>query len=676
MLTQRTPGRFRRLITGTPGEPRWLNPAVALMMLGTAVLYLWNLTVSGWGNSFYAAAVRAGSKSWTAMLFGSLDANNGITVDKPPAAYWIPALFARLFGFSSLTVLLPQALRGIVAVWVLYLAVKRTSGKIAGLIAGTLMALTPVAVMMFRFNNPDAMLTLCLTLGAYFTIRAIQSDPARRFASTGWLFGAGLILGLAFLVKMLQGFLILPALALAVLVAARGGWVRRLRDLAVAAVGVCLPVLAYAAAFYAWPTDSRPYMAGTENNSFWELVFGYNGLGRIFGGSGNGGGGGGGGGSMFGGSTGVLRMFNSGFGPEISWLLPGAAILLAAGLWFTRRAPRTDATRAALLVWGGWLVLTAGIFSFMRGTIHPYYVVALAPAVAALVGIGAVELWRGREHAPARWTLAGALLVTVVWDAALLRGTAADWLPWLRWTLLVGGSLTAVALAAGADRLRLGRFRGLGAVLALAALVFGGLGTAAWGVATVGQAHTGSTPSSGPAVAGAAGAGGPGGAAGGAGAAPEGADSGAGGQEAAGQAADAAGQDGADQDSASGTQGGSAPAAGGAGQSSAELTQLLREAGTEYSAATIGATGAAQHMLDSDTEVLDIGGWNGSDPYPTLEQFQQMVSDGRIRYFLAGGMGGGSGETTSSAILSWVQQHYTATTVGGTAVYDLSTPAS
>lgn len=680
MLTQRTPGRFRRLIAGTPGEPRWLNPAVALMMLGTAVLYLWNLTVSGWGNSFYAAAVRAGSKSWTAMLFGSLDANNGITVDKPPAAYWIPALFARLFGFSSLTVLLPQALMGIVAVWVLYLAVKRTSGKIAGLIAGTLMALTPVAVMMFRFNNPDAMLTLCLTLGAYFTIRAIQSDPARRFASTGWLFGAGLILGLAFLVKMLQGFLILPALALAVLVAARGGWVRRLRDLAVAAVGVCLPVLAYAAAFYAWPTDSRPYMAGTENNSFWELVFGYNGLGRIFGGSGNGGGGGGGGGSMFGGSTGVLRMFNSGFGPEISWLLPAAAVLLVAGLWFTRRAPRTDGTRAALLVWGGWLVITAGIFSFMQGTIHPYYVVALAPAVAALVGIGAVELWRGREHAPAGWTLAGALLVTVVWDAALLRGTAADWLPWLRWTLLVGGSLTAVALAAGADRLRLGRFRGLGAVLALAGLVFGGLGTAAWGVATVGQAHTGSTPSSGPAVAGAAGAGGPGGAAGGAGAAPEGADSGAGGQEAAGQAADAAGQDGADQDSASGTQGGSAPAAGGAGQSSAELTQLLREAGTEYSAATIGATGAAQHMLDSDTEVLDIGGWNGSDPYPTLEQFQQMVSDGRIRYFLAGGMGGGmgggSGETTSSAILSWVQQHYTATTVGGTAVYDLSTPAS
>ncbi|QQC58608.1 glycosyltransferase family 39 protein [Rothia kristinae] len=663
MLTQRTSGRLRRLLTADPGEPRWANPAVALMMLGTAVLYLWNLTVSGWGNGFYAA-VRAGSRSWTALLFGALDANGGITVDKPPAAYWIPGLFARLFGFSSTTVLLPQALMGIASVWVLYLAVRRTSGKVAGLIAGTVLALTPVAVMMFRFNNPDALLTLCLTLAAYCTLRALQADPARRFASGGWVLAAGLVLGLAFLVKMLQGLLIVPALAVVLLLAARGDWVRRLRDLGLAAVGLCLPVLGYAAVFYAWPADSRPYMAGTDGNSFWELVLGYNGLGRIFGGAGNGGGGG----TMFGGSTGLLRMFNAGFGPEISWLLPGAAILLAAGLWFTRRAPRTDATRAALLVWGGWLVLTAGIFSFMRGTIHPYYVVALAPAVAALVGIGAVELWRGREHAPAGWTLAGALLVTVVWDAALLRGTAADWLPWLRWTLLVGGSLTAVALAAGADRLRLGRFRGLGAVLALAGLVFGGLGTAAWGVATVGQAHTGSTPSSGPAVAGAAGAGGPGGAAGGAGAAPEGADSGAG------------GQDGTDQDSASGTQGGSAPAAGGAGQSSAELTQLLREAGTEYSAATIGATGAAQHMLDSDTEVLDIGGWNGSDPYPTLEQFQQMVSDGRIRYFLAGGMGGGmgggSGETTSSAILSWVQQHYTATTVDGTAVYDLSTPAS
>lgn len=714
MLTQRTPGRFRRLITGTPGEPRWLNPAVALMMLGTAVLYLWNLTISGWGNSFYAAAVRAGSKSWTAMLFGSLDANNGITVDKPPAAYWIPALFARLFGFSSLTVLLPQALIGIAAVWVLYLAVKRTSGKIAGLIAGTLMALTPVAVMMFRFNNPDAMLTLCLALGAYFTIRAIQSDPARRFASTGWLFGAGLILGLAFLVKMLQGFLILPALALAVLVAARGGWVRRLRDLAVAAVGVCLPVLAYAAAFYAWPTDSRPYMAGTENNSFWELVFGYNGLGRIFGGSGNGGGGGGGGGSMFGGSTGVLRMFNSGFGPEISWLLPAAAVLLVAGLWFTRRAPRTDGTRAALLVWVGWLVITAGIFSFMQGTIHPYYVVALTPAVAALVAIGGVELWRGREYAPARWTLAGTLLITVIWNFALLRSAGADWLPWLRWVILIGGSLTAVAIAAGVHRLRPGGFRRMGTVLALAALIFGGLGTASWGVATAGQAHTGSTPSSGPAVAGASGMGGPGGGTGGApgggtagqtdgaqtdgtqtdgtqggtgqtgtapgGAAQNGTSQDGTGQSGAGQTGtDSAQTDGSASGTSDGTQtdGAQGGMGGGMGESNAELTELLENAGTEYSAATMGATGAANYMLASDTEVLDIGGWNGSDPYPTLDEFKQMVSEGKIHYFIAGGMGGGGmGDSSSSAIQQWVQEHFTATTVGGTTVYDLTSSSS
>ncbi|MDN5606203.1 MAG: glycosyltransferase family 39 protein, partial [Kocuria sp.] len=275
---RRGPILFRR----APGEPAWINPAIAAMMVVAATLYVWNLTISGYGNSFYAATVRAGSSSWTSMLFGSLDANNGITVDKPPAAYWIPSLFARVFGFSSLTVLLPQALIGIATVWVLFLAVRRTNGKIAGLVAGSALTLTPVAVMMFRFNNPDAMLTLCLVLGAYFTIRAIQSDRTVRFASAGWMLAAGLILGLAFLVKMLQGFMTIPALVVAFAIAAQVGWLRRIRDVVVAGIGVCLPVGAYAAVFAWWPEGSRPYMAGTESNSFWELVMGYNGLARIF----------------------------------------------------------------------------------------------------------------------------------------------------------------------------------------------------------------------------------------------------------------------------------------------------------------------------------------------------------------------------------------------------------
>lgn len=684
---RRGPILFRR----APGEPAWINPAIAAMMVVAATLYVWNLTISGYGNSFYAATVRAGSSSWTSMLFGSLDANNGITVDKPPAAYWIPSLFARVFGFSSLTVLLPQALMGIATVWVLFLAVRRTNGKIAGLVAGSALTLTPVAVMMFRFNNPDAMLTLCLVLGAYFTIRAIQSDRTVRFASAGWMLAAGLILGLAFLVKMLQGFMTIPALVVAFAIAAQVGWLRRIRDVVVAGIGVCLPVGAYAAVFAWWPEGSRPYMAGTESNSFWELVMGYNGLARIFGDSGGAGapggagdqaaetagggaaagaaaggapGGGGPGGTMFGGDVGVFRMFNSAFGAEISWLIPAAVIILVAGFWLTRRARRTDATRAALIVWGGWLIVNAGVFSFMEGTIHPYYVVVLSPAVAAIVGIGVAEFWRGRRNSVTRRTAALALLATVIWSFALMQREAPDWLPWVRWVLLIGGSVTSVLIFLGRGRPGTGSVRRGAAVLAVAALVFGGLGSAAWTLATVGNAHSGSIPTSGPSAAGESGMG-----------------QGAGGpQNGAGGQGQGDGQDSQDQAAQQAGQGQSSQPDGGANgggmggeESNSELTDLLKNAGTEYSAATVGATSAASYMLSSDTEVLDIGGWMGSDPYPTLDEFTSMVDEGRIRYFVAGGMGGGGmGESSSSEIQEWVKAHYEATTVGGTTVYDLT----
>lgn len=684
---RRGPILFRR----APGEPAWINPAIAAMMVVAATLYVWNLTISGYGNSFYAATVRAGSSSWTSMLFGSLDANNGITVDKPPAAYWIPSLFARVFGFSSLTVLLPQALMGIATVWVLFLAVRRTNGKIAGLVAGSALTLTPVAVMMFRFNNPDAMLTLCLVLGAYFTIRAIQSDRTVRFASAGWMLAAGLILGLAFLVKMLQGFMTIPALVVAFAIAAQVGWLRRIRDVVVAGIGVCLPVGAYAAVFAWWSEGSRPYMAGTESNSFWELVMGYNGLARIFGDSGGAGapggagdqaaetagggaaagaaaggapGGGGPGGTMFGGDVGVFRMFNSAFGAEISWLIPAAVIILVAGFWLTRRARRTDATRAALIVWGGWLIVNAGVFSFMEGTIHPYYVVVLSPAVAAIVGIGVAEFWRGRRNSVTRRTAALALLATVIWSFALMQREAPDWLPWVRWVLLIGGSVTSVLIFLGRGRPGTGSVRRGAAVLAVAALVFGGLGSAAWTLATVGNAHSGSIPTSGPSAAGESGmgqgAGGPQNGAGG-----QGQGDGQGSQD---QAAQQAGQGQSTQPDGGANGGGI-----GGEESNSELTDLLKNAGTEYSAATVGATSAASYMLSSDTEVLDIGGWMGSDPYPTLDEFTSMVDEGRIRYFVAGGMGGGGmGESSSSEIQEWVKAHYEATTVGGTTVYDLT----
>lgn len=666
----------------------WLNLGVVAMLLLAALVYLWNLTVSGYGNAFYAAVVRAGSKDWTALLFGSLDAANGIAVDKPPAAYWIPSLFARVFGFSSFTVLFPQAVMGVATVWLVHCTVARTSGRAWGLLAGLLMTLSPVAVMMFRFDNPDAMLTLCLTLAAYLTVRAIQS-PRR---ADWWMLGCGLIIGLAFLTKMLQGFMPLPALGVAFLIAAPGGWLRRLRGLAVGVAGVIVPIVAYAGVFYAWPADERPYMAGTAGNDFWELVFGYNGLGRIFGGSGNGGGGMGGQSSdgnilmklfslglngsntSFGGSTGILRLFNTGFGPEIAWLLPTALILLIAGLIATRRAPRTDPARAALIVWGGWLLVTAGVFSYMEGTIHPYYVVALAPAIAGLSAVGAQavrERITGRDDAQPGRHAAGTHAAAVsgrgsraYWYRAALGAAVAaggatgyyllavngtDWLPWLRWVLLIGSLLTAIVIVVGLDRLRIAGFKHLGAVVLTAAIVFGAGGTAAWSLASVGNAYTGSIPVSGPAIAG------------------------GGGMSAGGGERGPAGQSGP---------------GGQSGDSDSELIELLQQTTTTYSAAMSGATGAAQLMISSDTEVLDIGGWNGSDPFPTLDQFKQLVADGRIGYYISGGQGGRDGPGGpggqggpggpgggNDEIASWVAENYSATTVGGSTVYDLTQEA-
>ncbi|UQS23363.1 glycosyltransferase family 39 protein [Amycolatopsis thermalba] len=302
--------------------------------------------------------------------------------------------------------LAPQALMGVASVGLLYATVKRTSGPVAGLFAGAAFALTPVAVLMFRFNNPDALLVLLLLAGAYCTVRATEK------ASGKWLALADVAIGFAFLTKMMQAFLVLPAFALVYLVAAPASVRRRVLHLLGALVAVVVSAGWYVALVELWPASARPYIGGSTTNSLLELALGYNGLGRIFGGDGNMGGGG----TGFGGRTRVFRMFGSAFGTEISWLLPAAVLGLVAGLWFTRRAPRTDRTRLSLLRWGGWLVVTAGVFSFMSGTVHPYYSVALAPAIAALIAIAGRALWRARANSSARAVLAGMVAVAAVWD--------------------------------------------------------------------------------------------------------------------------------------------------------------------------------------------------------------------------------------------------------------------
>ncbi|MBB4689727.1 ArnT family glycosyltransferase [Amycolatopsis jiangsuensis] len=600
----------------TGNAPPWTRFAALGLLVVTAVLYFWNLTASGYGNSFYAAAVQSGTQNLQAWLFGSLDPGNVITVDKPPAALWVTTAFARVFGFSSFTVLAPQALMGVASVGLLYLTVRRVSGPLPGLLAGAGLALTPVAALMFRFNNPDALLVLLLVAAAYCTVRAIEN------ASPKWLVFAGTAIGFGFLTKMMQAFLVLPAFALAYLVAAPATLGKRLLHLLSAAGAVLVSAGWFVALVELWPTASRPYIGGSTGDSLLELALGYNGLGRIFGGDGNGGpgggpgGGGGGGNAMFGGDSGLGRMFGASFGTEVSWLLPAALLGLAAGLWFTRRAARTDRTRAALVVWGGWLLVTAVVFSFMGGTIHPYYAVQLAPAIAAVVAISGHALWRGRAYLAPRILLGAMIAVTAVWDFILLDRTP-DWLPALRWVIVVLGLVAATFVVVGLPRLRT-----LIAGLAVATVVTLGAGTAAYGVETVSVPHSGSIPTSGPQTSGAGGMGGFGG-----------------------------GGPGMERDSAA-------------------LGQLLARTTTKWAAATTSSQSAASLELASGKGVIGIGGWMGSDPAPTLAEFRQYVAAGEVSYYVDGGRGGGPGGG-SSEIGDWVAANFTATTVDGQTVYRL-----
>ncbi|MFG2270867.1 glycosyl transferase [Streptomyces sp. WAC 01325] len=684
----------RRLWRGRPEDPRWARPAFLGLLLATLLLYLYNLSASGYANSFYSAAVQAGSESWKAFFFGSLDAANAITVDKPPASLWPMALSVRLFGLHSWAILLPEVLMGVGTVAVVYAAVRRRFGPAAGLISGVVLALTPVAALMFRFNNPDAMLALLMAVACYFVIRALEDGR------TKWLVWAGAAIGFAFLAKTLQAFLILPPLAIVYAVCAPVPVKKRIGQLAAGLAAIVVSGGWWVAIVELWPASSRPYIGGSQNNSFLELTFGYNGLGRLNGdetGSVGGGGGGGNGGGNWG-ETGWDRLFGSSIGGQISWLIPAALILLIAGLVATRGARRTSVTRGSFLVWGGALVTTMLVFSYMQGIFHEYYTVALAPYIAPLIGMGAVLLREKRAKAWASLTLAAAMTATAAWGYVLLNRSS-DYLPWLKWVVLVGGLAAALGLIFVG---RLGRqltlgVVGLGLVAALA-------GPAAYTLTTVNEGHAGSIVTAGPAVAG--GRGGPGGGMGG---------PGGGGMPGQNQQ----GRQGQNQQGGNGFPGGGGFGGGMPGQQngngntqgqnqqgmpggptgeggmgggggaggllngasvSDEAKALLEKNAEDYTwaAAAIGAQNAASYQLSTGDPVMAIGGFNGTDPSPTLAEFKKYVTDGRIHYFIASGSGGGMGGSsgTSSQISSWVQKNFESVTVDGSTFYDLTQPKS
>jgi 4-amino-4-deoxy-L-arabinose transferase-like glycosyltransferase len=600
------------------------------LLVATAVMYLWNITINGMGNQFYAAAAQAGSMNWEGLLFGSLDPHNFITVDKPPVSQWAMGLSGQVFGFNSASMMIPQALMAVATVALLYGAVARVSGPRTGLLAGAVLALTPVAALMFRFNNPDAVMVLLMTAAAYCTVRALQRAGAK------WLVWAGVALGFAFLAKMLEGLMVAPALAAAYLIAAPTPLRARLRHVLAAAVAFVVSAGWFVLLTLLWPASSRPYIAGSTDNNFMNLVLGYNGFARILGRNHMGFGppdhvlgaaagaqlshGPNGFGGFGGQSQGWSRLFGGEFGFEIGWLVPAA--LLATGLvvLLRRCAPRTDLVRGAAILFGGWLVVDGLVLSFMHGMVHPYYCLSIAPPVAAMFAIGVHELWRDRE----KWLYRGGLAVLVggtgVWSWWIL-GRNDDWHPGLRWAILLLAVVAAVALLApwnaGGRRVVVVGAMGIGLLGALA-------GPAAYAIATIGQSHEGGGPSVGPAQA---------------------------------------------------TRHGGF----GFGQipDNADLDAMLKDTNTEWSAAIGRSSSAAGLELSTGTAVMAIGGFSGSDPAPTLSQFKDDVAQHKVAYYIVvNNRGRGPGWTNRghADIADWVAATFPSSTVGDATVYNLSAP--
>lgn len=457
-------------------EPR-RRRALALILLVAAFANFYELQRNGYGNLYYAAAIRSMLESWHNFFFVSFDPGGFVSVDKPPLGFWIQAASAKLFGYSGFSILLPEALAGVVSVGVLYLVVRRNFGAGAGLLAALFLAITPISVVTNRNNTIDSLLVLTVLLGAYAMTRAVERGSLR------WLLLAAILVGLGFTIKMLEAYLVVPAFMLVYLLGAPLRWRTRLWHLALSGGAMIALSLSWVLAVDLTPASARPYVGSSGSNSELDLALGYNGIQRLLGmffgrdgGSSSTGSSilsritsgaaslGGPGGASENGAPGVFRLLNAQLGGQASWLLAlGVVGLLASGWgirwngrsliahardWLhsaeARRNAHLTPRQSALALWGGW-TLTMAVFFSIAGFYHTYYLSMLAPGIAALAAIGLTLLWRDYRAAGWHgWLLPMALVVTAVVQGIIL----ADYTGWNTWMtpLIAGGSLVVATL--------------------------------------------------------------------------------------------------------------------------------------------------------------------------------------------------------------------------------------
>ncbi|HEY1625482.1 MAG TPA: glycosyltransferase family 39 protein [Streptosporangiaceae bacterium] len=641
-------------------QPAWARPALLGIAALAALLYARNIANAGF-EGFYSVAVKSMSVSWKAFFYGAFDPKATITLDKLAGSFVPQAISARIFGFHAWSVALPQVIEGVISVLVMYRVVRRWMGPEAGLLAAGLFALTPVCVSMFGHSMEDGLLTMCLVLAADSCQRAMIEG---RLRSLLW---AAFWVGVGFQAKMMQAWIVLPALAAGYLALSSKDGVplplmRRLRDTAVAGTACLVVSLSWIALYTFTPAHDRPYIDGSTNNSAISMVFGYNGLGRFgisFPGSVA---------SMFGGNRhaqqvpgpmgevlrdlqhsgsgmrsggGWLKLAGSEFGPQISWLFPLAFLALACGLLWSRRNTETTDRRKAggFVMWGVWLVTFTFVFSAMKMIPHTAYVASLAPALAALSGAGIVMFWR--EYAAGTrggWLLPVAVAAELGWSAWLWRSYR-DFLPVARWAIILGG-VAAIAILAGA-RLS-GRKPALAVFAALAGAVAMVAAPAAWAGSAIEARYDGNEMN---AIAGPA---------------PQ-----RGGWHMPPAIAEMLGVH---------AHHGGGGGGGGWGGTSTVLTGTQRDVydfvathrdGAQYLMATQSWSQAAPYILATGKEFLPIGGFSGSVPSPTLRRVRRLVADGQLRFFLLGqqssGFMGRAKTGQSLAITTWVQHECTPT---------------
>jgi 4-amino-4-deoxy-L-arabinose transferase-like glycosyltransferase len=644
-------------------------PELGALVLLAGVLNLWALDRNGWANQYYSAAVRSMSTSWHNFLYDSFDPSGLMTVDKPPLALWVQALSARVFGFHSWSILVPQAPMGVAMVALVYDLTRRLWGRTAGFVAGLVLALTPITVAISRHNNPDALLALCCVGALWCLVRALQDGRTR------WIVLAGVCVGLGFETKMGAALLVVPAIVAAWLWVAPRGRLTAVRQLltggaAMVVVGGAWPLL-----MILTPASRRPWTPGTSDNSILSLILDYNGLGRLDGQAGGpqiaGGGGGPGAGTTFGGATGPLRLFNQGLGGQAGWLL-GFAVAALVALAVVTRLRRADARTGWLIAAGGMFLTTAVAFSFAQGIFHPYYVAQLAPFTAVLVGAGAG--WFLTRHRAAGIGAGVALAAGVATELLVLHDLPGQF-TWLPAVLLVVGAVTAVALVAVRGPLRVAA---LAAALGLLLLA-----PASWAVQTLGHSTTGTFPAGGPAQAGFGG--GPGRGAGGRGGGGPGGGFGAPPGAGTGLAAPPAGTGGRLGGAPGGARPGGVGAPGGMGGGFGGDTAGLSSAVTYASQHGGGAiavssqSGAAASIIQSGANVAGIGGFSGRESQVSTAWLADAVRSGRVRWVLAASSGGfgandarvGSSQVT--AAVAKVGRKVTITSESSTAtLYDLS----